>query len=110
MAKLKVGVLLSGRGSNMAALVRAAELSTTSAGRGRRLAEAAYIGAEVNGSVDDAKVLLTDARRAAPDAAGSLHAANAAAFLMINGDGDVSTAHRLLAGAIETSPSCCGSP
>jgi DNA-binding CsgD family transcriptional regulator len=80
------------------ALVRAAELSTTDAGRGRRLAEAAYIGAEVNGTVDHAETLLTDARRAAPD---SLHAANAAAFLMLDGDGDVDTAHRLLVGAIE---------
>ncbi|GAA3926360.1 LuxR family transcriptional regulator [Actinoplanes auranticolor] len=83
-----------------AALVRAAELSTTNAGRGRRLAEAAYIGAEAGG-VDDAGSLLRDARRAVPDTAGSLHAANAAAFLMLNGDGDVSTAHRLLVGAIE---------
>jgi DNA-binding CsgD family transcriptional regulator len=96
-------VMLRGDGfAATAALVRAAELSTTSAGRGRRLAEAAYIGAEANGSVDDAKLLLTDARQAAPDATGSLHAANAAAFLMINGDGDVNTAHRLLTGAIET--------
>ncbi|QKV75821.1 AAA family ATPase [Amycolatopsis sp. Hca4] len=96
-------VLLRGDGfAAIAALVRAAELSTTSAGRGRRLAEAAYIGAEVNGTVDDAEILLTDARRAAPDSAGSLHAASAAAFLMINGDGDVNTAHRLLTGAIET--------
>ncbi|WDZ86601.1 ATP-binding protein [Micromonospora cathayae] len=96
-------VMLRGDGfAAVTALVRAAELSTTSAGRGRRLAEAAYIGAEASGTIDDAKILLTDARRAAPDAAGSLHAANATAFLMINGDGDVSTAHRLLAGAIET--------
>ncbi|SCF06913.1 AAA ATPase domain-containing protein [Micromonospora haikouensis] len=64
----------------VAALVRAAELSATSAGRGRRLAEAAYIGAEASGTIDDAKILLTDARRAAPDSAGSLHAANATAF------------------------------
>ncbi|MEU7458282.1 AAA family ATPase [Streptosporangium roseum] len=84
------------------ALIRAAELSTTSAGRSRRLSEAAYIGAEASGALDDAKMLLTDARRATPDSAGSLHAANAAAFLMLNGDGDVNTAHRLLAGAIET--------
>ncbi|MGI5237825.1 helix-turn-helix transcriptional regulator [Dactylosporangium sp. CA-139066] len=86
----------------VAALIRAAELSETSSGRGRRLAEAAYIGAEASGANDDAKTLLTDARRAAPDGAGSLHAANAAAFLMLNGDGDVNTAHRLLVGAIQT--------
>ncbi|MET7424521.1 AAA family ATPase [Dactylosporangium sp. NPDC005555] len=86
----------------VAALIRAGELSATSAGRGRRLAEAAYIGAEASGAVVDAQTLLTDARRAAPDAAGSLHAANAAAFLMLDGDADVNTAHRLLVGAIET--------
>jgi DNA-binding CsgD family transcriptional regulator len=86
----------------IAALIRAAELSETGAARGRRLAEAAYIGAEAGGAGDDARVLLSDARRARPDSAGSLHAANAAAFLMLNGDGDVNTAHRLLVGAIET--------
>ncbi|GIM90048.1 helix-turn-helix transcriptional regulator [Paractinoplanes toevensis] len=86
----------------IAALVRAAELSTTGAGRGRRLAEAAYIGAEASGGADDARTLLSDARRAAPDSSGSLLAASAAAFLMINGEGDVRTAHRLLTGAIET--------
>ncbi|GAA1881229.1 ATP-binding protein [Asanoa iriomotensis] len=85
----------------IAALVRAGELSETSADRGRRLAEAAYVGAEASGITDDARSLLVDARRAAPDA-GSLHAANAAAFLMLNGEGDVDTAHRLLVGAIET--------
>ncbi len=85
----------------IAALTRAAELSTTSGGRARRLAEAAYIGAEANGTAADAGTLLNDARRATLDSAGSLHAANAAAFLMLNGDGDVNTAHRLLTGAIE---------
>jgi DNA-binding NarL/FixJ family response regulator len=84
------------------ALVRAAELSTTTAARGRRLAEAAYIGAEAGGAVDDPNTLLADARRASPDSTGSLHAANAATFLMLDSDGDVHTAHRLLVGAIET--------
>ena len=86
----------------VSALVRAAELSTTTAARGRRLAEAAYIGAEAGGAVDDPQTLLADARRASPDPTGSLHAANAAAFLMLSSDGDVHTAHRLLVGAIET--------
>jgi DNA-binding NarL/FixJ family response regulator len=84
------------------ALVRAAELSTTTPARGRRLAEAAYIGAESGGDVGDPESLLAEARRAGPDSTGSLHAANAATFLMLNGDGDVDTAHRLLVGAIET--------
>lgn len=86
----------------VSALVRAAELSTTTTARGRRLAEAAYIGAEAGGSVGDPKALLAEAQRAGPDSSGSLHAANAATFLMLNGDGDVDTAHRLLVGAIET--------
>lgn len=86
----------------VSALVRAAELSTTAADRGRRLAEAAYIGAESGGAVSDPETLLSEARRAGPDSSGSLHAANAATFLMLNGDGDVNTAHRLLVGAIET--------
>lgn len=84
------------------ALIRAAELSTTTAARGRRLAEAAYIGAESGGDIGDPETLLAEARRAGPDSSGSLHAANAATFLMLNGDGDVDTAHRLLVGAIET--------
>ncbi|MFB7718580.1 AAA family ATPase [Nocardia sp. NPDC056100] len=83
-------------------LIRAAELSPANADRGRRLAEAAYIGAEAGGAGDTAHGLLTDAHQATPDSTGSLHAANAAAFLMLNGDGDVTTAHRLLVGAIET--------
>ena len=85
----------------VAALVRAAELSATPDGRARRLAEAAYIGAEAGGT-GDPTTLLADAEATSPGTAGSLHAANAAALLMINGDGDVHTAHRLLAGAIET--------
>ncbi|MBY8874494.1 AAA family ATPase [Micromonospora sp. PLK6-60] len=85
----------------IAALVRAAELSATADARARRLAEAAYIGAEAGGA-GDATTLLADAQATSPGTAGSLHAANAAALLVINGDGDVHTAHRLLAGAIET--------
>ncbi|MFG1997431.1 AAA family ATPase [Actinoplanes sp. NPDC048988] len=85
----------------IAALVRAAELSATTENRARRLAEAAYMGAEAGG-VSDATTLLADAQATSPNSAGSLHAANAAALLMVNGDGDVHTAHRLLAGAIES--------
>ena len=50
------------RSAPIAALVRAAELSTTGAGRGRRLAEAAYIGAEASGAIGDPKILLAEAR------------------------------------------------
>ncbi|HTW08515.1 MAG TPA: LuxR C-terminal-related transcriptional regulator, partial [Acidimicrobiales bacterium] len=86
----------------VSALVRAAELSESSRDRARRLAEAAYIGAEASGDLQDARVLLADARRVATDLAASLPAACAAVFLMLNSDGDVGTAHRLLVGAIES--------
>jgi len=86
----------------VSALVRAAELSTSTAQRGRRLAEAAYIGAESDGSAGAADALLAQARQEEPDATGSLHAANATVFLMLNADGDVDTAHRFLLHAITT--------
>jgi DNA-binding CsgD family transcriptional regulator len=86
----------------VAALLLAADLSPAGGDQARRLAEAAYIGAEEAGELDTASVLLADARRADPDLKGSLHAAAAAVFLLINGDGDVETAYRLLVGAIET--------
>ncbi|MFJ4438002.1 AAA family ATPase [Streptomyces sp. NPDC088923] len=83
------------------ALTRAAGLSPAAADKSRRLAEAAYIGADAGGELEDASRLLAGARLA--DAAGreSLHAAAASAFLLINKDGDIETAHRLLVGAIE---------
>jgi DNA-binding NarL/FixJ family response regulator len=84
----------------IAALVRAADLSATTEKSAARLARAAYIGAEAGGS-GDAIGLLARSREMSVDAAGALHAAGAAALLMINNDGDVHTAHRLLAGAIE---------
>jgi DNA-binding CsgD family transcriptional regulator len=86
----------------VAAWTRAAELSPHAADRARRLVQAAYVGAEEAGELGNAAVLLADARRADPVVGGSLHAAAAAVYLLINGDGDVSTAHRLLVGAIET--------
>ncbi|GIF64106.1 LuxR family transcriptional regulator [Asanoa ishikariensis] len=86
----------------VSALVRAAELSASGENRARRLAEAAYLGAEAGGARDDLRTLLAEAQITNPDPSGALNAASAAALLMINGDGDVHTAHRLLAGAIET--------
>ncbi|MEU6440815.1 LuxR family transcriptional regulator [Streptomyces sp. NPDC047046] len=86
----------------VAALIRAAVLSPRPAPRARRLAEAAYIGAEAGGELDDASRLLEDARSVDPGSTQSLHAAAASAFLLINRDGDIGTAHRLLVGAIES--------
>ena len=84
----------------VSALTRAADLSPCGADRGRRLAEAAYIGADVTGELRNASQLLADARHADPEFTASLQAAVTAAFVLINGDGDVETAHRLLVGAI----------
>jgi DNA-binding CsgD family transcriptional regulator len=93
-----------GRGNAIgavSALVRASELSSSDQDRARRLAEAACVGAGATGDLRDARTLLADARRADPEMAGSLPAACAAVYLMLNSDGDVDTAHRLFAGAIE---------
>ena len=83
------------------ALLRAAELSPDGADRSCRLALAAYIGADVTGDLRRAPQLLAAARRADPDLDKSLQAAVTAAFVLINGDGDVDTAHRLVLDAIE---------
>jgi DNA-binding CsgD family transcriptional regulator len=84
----------------IAALTRAAELSPEPSARGRRLAEAAYIGAEGVGELGNASALLADARLSDPRQGCSLLVASATAFLLLNGDGDLPTAHSLLAGAI----------
>ena len=86
----------------VSALTRAADLSPRGGDRGRRLAEAAYIGADVTGELRNASQLLADAHRADPQFTGSLQAAVTAAFVLLNGDGNVETAHRLLVGAIES--------
>ncbi len=88
----------------IAALLRAAELSPGGEERSRRLALAAYLGADVTGDLRNVPQLLEDAHRADPERAGSLVAAVAASSHLLNGDGDVDTAHRLLVGAIEMQP------
>ncbi|MFD4601734.1 ATP-binding protein [Streptomyces sp. NPDC058464] len=93
-----------GDGPNaVAALVRAAELSPAGSGYARRLAKAAYVGANLTGSVRDVPRLLDDARQAAPDAE-SPAVAVAAALHLLNSYGDLDTAHRLLSGAIALQP------
>jgi hypothetical protein len=81
---------------------RAAELSPATGDRGRRWAEAAYIGAIALGDLRDAPRLLDDVREIDPDHAGSLAGAMVGAYHLLNGDGDLDTAHRLLVGALET--------
>ncbi|MFF4761255.1 AAA family ATPase [Streptomyces sp. NPDC001292] len=85
----------------IAALTRAADLSPRGTDRARRLSEAAYVGAEAIGALRSASELLEDAWRADPAHGASLNSANAAVQLVLNSDGDLATAHRLLVGAIE---------
>ncbi|MFF3503304.1 AAA family ATPase [Streptomyces sp. NPDC003247] len=85
----------------IAALTRAADLSPGGTDRARRLSEAAYVGAEAIGALHSASELLEDASRADPAHGTSLNSANAAVQLVLNSDGDLVTAHRLLVGAIE---------
>ncbi|MFF2075923.1 AAA family ATPase [Kitasatospora sp. NPDC058162] len=100
----------------MRTLVRAADLTPEGPDRGRRLAEAAYLGAESTGALTSARRLLDHARQAAPVGDGSLHSATAAALLLLNGDddgdrsghGDVPTAHRLLTSAVEAAAATHG--
>jgi len=82
-----------------ASLLRAADLSPDGAQRARRLAEAAYVGASITGDLHQVPRLLDHARRAAPGP-GSLVAAVASSAYLLNGPGDVDTAHRLLGSAV----------
>lgn len=86
----------------VAAFTRAAELSPGATDRAQRLSDAAYIGADAAGQLDGAVELLASARAADPDMASSLRAAAATAFVLINDDAEVETAHRMLVSAIET--------
>jgi DNA-binding CsgD family transcriptional regulator len=83
------------------ALTRASELSPRNAERYRRLAAAAYIGADVAGDLVNASNVLAVLRRGEVEVEGSLQAAVAASAFLLNADGDVATAYRLLVGAIE---------
>lgn len=83
------------------ALTRASELSPRSAERLRRLAAAAYIGADVAGDLGNASTVLAGLQRDDVDLEGSLQAAVAASAYLLNADGDIATAHRLLVRAIE---------
>jgi DNA-binding CsgD family transcriptional regulator len=83
------------------ALTRSADLTPRSAERRRRLAAAAYVGADVAGDLRDAAQVLDEIRRGDTELEGSLQAALAASAFLLNSDGDVSSAHRLLVRAIE---------
>ncbi len=85
----------------VARLTRAAELSPGAAARGRRLALAAYIGAEIIGEMSGTAQLLEAMRQAGPQASDPMHYAPAAAFVMLNADAHIDTIQQLLVGAIE---------
>jgi DNA-binding CsgD family transcriptional regulator len=89
---------------SVSALLRAAELSPARPDRSRRLAHAALVGASVTMEVDTVSPLLGDAGQAGPEAGALLLAAATAAFMLLNGDGDVITAHRLLTQALDDQP------
>lgn len=83
-------------------LLRAAELSPDHAARNRRLAEAAFLGAFAAGRFESSSQLLRDATRRDPTLGETLEAAVATACMLINSDGDVTMAHRLLTDAIKS--------
>lgn len=82
-------------------LTRAAELSEQGTERARRLATAAYLGSDVTGDLRGVARLLVDARRADPALDDALEPAVAAAHALLNDEGDVDAAYRLLAAAVE---------
>ncbi|QIY77620.2 AAA family ATPase [Streptomyces sp. RLB1-33] len=84
----------------LTALLRAADLTPAGRDRSRRLARAAYVGAEVTGDIASVPRLLADAQHADPGGADALSAAVATAAYLLNGEGDVNAAHRMLFGAI----------
>ena len=95
-------ILRRGDGTGaVAALLRASDLSPEGPDRARRIAAAAYVGANMVGDLRSVPGLLEDARRADPDFGQSPQIAMAAAYRLLNEDGDIDTAHRLLVSAIE---------
>lgn len=84
-------------------LLRAADLSPADTDRKRRTVMAAYIGVDITGDLRDAPQFL-DALEPAADEQPSLALAVAAAAYLLNVDGAVDSAHRLLVTAIEMSP------
>ncbi|MGW1255659.1 helix-turn-helix transcriptional regulator [Streptomyces sp. NPDC002513] len=102
----QVAAVIGRRGDGpaaVAALLRAADLTPEGPERARRLAKAAYTGANITGDLRDVPRLLDDARRAAPGA-GSMAAAVAGSAYLLSGCGDIDTAYSLLCGAIALHP------
>ncbi|MFF5079384.1 AAA family ATPase [Actinoplanes sp. NPDC000266] len=85
----------------VAALLRSADLTPHERDRTRRLALAAYVGAEITGDVSHVPELLATVQPGASQGAAPLTLAVAASAYLLNGEGDVNAAHRVLLGAIE---------
>ena len=84
------------------ALLRCAELTPDSDRRGRRLGMAAYVGADVTGDLTTVSSLLSAVGRPGIRAEHDiLSVACAAAYALLNGEGDIDSAHRLLVASID---------
>ena len=92
----------------MQTLLKAAELSPRGSDRARRLAAAAHLGADATGRIRSVPEYLAQARSADPDAEASLEVAVAAAYHLLNGEGDVDTAHLVLVRAVENAIESAG--
>jgi DNA-binding CsgD family transcriptional regulator len=86
--------------SAVSMLLRAAHLSPADEARSRRTLEAAYVDVDVAGQMTTAVELLDAAQAGTP--ARSLRAAVTAAHVLLNGDGKVDTAYRLLTSSLST--------
>jgi DNA-binding CsgD family transcriptional regulator len=93
-------------GDAVTALLHSAVLSPHPSARARRLAAAAHVGALVGGDLRDVSALLGEARRVDLGAATSLRSNLAASYALLNGEGAVDAAHRLL---VPPAPGCIGS-
>jgi DNA-binding NarL/FixJ family response regulator len=87
--------------SAVTALIRAAQMSTSHPDRSRRLARAAYIGAAVTGDLDEVAQLIAEARAFDATPGSSLHTTVAVSYVILHREGDIDTAHRLVAGSLE---------
>ena len=81
-------------------LAGAADLSPDPADRSGRLAEAAFIDGTMGWQMERVPSLLAQARQTPLTASAELHAVSADAYLMLNGDSDVDSAHERVVAAI----------
>lgn len=82
-----------------AAMLKAAELTPSVSDRERRVARAAYLGSLIAGAINESPVLLTEALRN-PSQSPQLATVIAVTYNLLNSEGDVATARRLLLAAL----------